>query len=449
MKTKQSTSFRYRILSAAVVLALVNYVDRGALSYAAQRITAEYDFSKEQWGFILGCFGYGYMVGALFGGGLADRLGTRKIWMVAGVAWSVFEIATAWAGQIGLALMGGSAIAGFATIRILFGISEGPAYSLINKTVANGSLGRERGFMVSVGLLSTPLGALLTAPIAVGLLRLTGDWRIMFGVLGVAGIVMLLLFLRIFTDLPESNPRVSDTELHAIRTSRVRAVSSGGNEDAAAEPLPWWHFFKSKTLVLNSIAYFSYMYVNFLLLTWTPKYLQDQFGYSLSSLWYVGMIPWTGSCITVLLGGRISDWLLKRTGSLRIARSGFATTCLLATSLCFVSVSMAHTVVATIALMTLANALNSLPNCVYWAVIVDTAPLNRTGTFSGLTHFFANTASVLAPTLTGYLTVEYGYSSMFVAAAVTTAIGMGAMSLVRPGLLQGGAPNAGGIEPQT
>ena len=49
-----------------------------------------------------------------------------------------------------------------------------------------------------------------------------------------------------------------------------------------------------------------------MLLTWTPKYLQDQFGFSLGSLWYVGMIPWIGSCITVVLGGRLSDWLRRR-----------------------------------------------------------------------------------------------------------------------------------------
>ena len=176
------------------------------------------------------------------------------------------------------------------------------------------------------------------------------------------------------------------------------------------------------------------MYVNFLLLTWTPKYLQDNFGYSLSSLWYMGMIPWTGACVTVLLGGRISDLLFKRTGSLKIARSWFAAGCLLATTLCFLLVSQAQSVFAVIALMTLANALNALPNSVYWAVVIDTAPANRVGTFSGLMHFFANIASILAPTLTGYLAARHGYSVMFVAASVATAVGMCAMLQVRPGV---------------
>jgi dipeptide/tripeptide permease len=66
-------------------------------------------------------------------------------------------------------------------------------------------------------------------------------------------------------------------------------------------------------------------------------------------------------------------------------------------------------------------------------VVIDTAPSNRVGAYSGMTHFIANTASFIAPMLTGYLTVRYGYSSMFVAAAVATALGMSAMLMVRPG----------------
>ena len=64
-------------------------------------------------------------------------------------------------------------------------------------------------------------------------------------------------------------------------------------------------------------------------------------------------------------------------------------------------------------------------------MVIDTAPASRVGTFSGLMHF-ANIASILAPTLTGYLAARHGYSVMFVAASIATAIGMIAMLQVRP-----------------
>jgi MFS transporter, ACS family, aldohexuronate transporter len=207
-------------------------------------------------------------------------------------------------------------------------------------------------------------------------------------------------------------------------------VASAAEASAA---YPWWAFFTSRTLVLNSVGYFAFQYVNFMLLTWTPKYLQDQFHFNLSSLWYVGMIPWVGACFTVLLGGRLSDWLLRRTGKLTIARSRFAAVSLLSTTLCFLLISRASDPVTVIALMTLGNALNSLPNSVFWAVIIDTAP-QRTGTYSGMTAFIVNIGAVLAPTLSGYLSARYGYSSMFLATGTVTAIGMFAMLLVRPGV---------------
>ncbi len=123
--------------------------------------------------------------------------------VIAGVAWSLFAIGMIWAGDIGMAVFGGSALSGFALVRILFGFSEGPAYSIINKTMSAWAAPAERGFAVSIGLLSTPLGALLTAPVAVGLLLLTDSWRAMYVVLGVLGLVLIALFARVYTNRPE------------------------------------------------------------------------------------------------------------------------------------------------------------------------------------------------------------------------------------------------------
>ena len=415
-----------------LIITMLNYIDRGAMSYAAEAITREYGLDRIAWGKVLGFFGYGYMFGALVGGALADHWGTKRVWAIAGFAWSFFEGASAFAGDLGLMMFGGSAIAGFAVVRVIFGFFEGPAYSVINKTMSAWASPRERGTSVSVGLLSTPLGALVTAPVSVGLLLLTNSWRATFLVLAAISAVVLAVFLRLFTNRPADNPRVSAAELTVIRggDSPPGPAAVSGHDDTRVSYLS---LLRRPTLIFNTVAYFSLVYVTFMLVTWTPKYLQDQFHFSLSSLWYVGMIPWAGACITILLGGRISDWLLRRTGSLVIARGFFAAASLLMTTTCLVLVSQVHTAAAVIALMTLANAFNSLPNVVYWAVVIDSVPAARVGTMSGTMHFVASQAAVLAPTLTGYLSVAFGYSSMFLAAAAVTGIAMVSMLLVKPG----------------
>lgn len=415
-----------------VVITMINYIDRGAISYAAESITHQYGLGRVAWGAVLGYFGYGYMFGALLGGALADAWGPKRVWVIAGFAWSFFEGASAFAGDLGLALFGGSALAGFAVVRVLFGLAEGPAYSTINKTMALWAAPRERAISVSLGLLSAPLGSLLTAPASVGLLLLTNNWRLMFLLLAVISVVALVVFLCFFTDRPSDNRRVSQAELLEIRGPELPTDSRlvGARPDARTSYLS---LLARPTLIFNTMGYFAYAYVSFMLLTWTPKYLQDQFHVSLSSLWYLGMVPWAGACITVLLGGRCSDWLLHRTGSLAIARGAFAAAALLLTTLCLLLVSQVHTAVAVIALMSIGNALNALPNSVYWTVVIDSVPVSRVGAASGTMHFVVSSAAVLAPTLTGYLSVAFGYSSMFIAAAAITTIGMIAMLLVKPG----------------
>ncbi|QKV97047.1 MFS transporter [Streptomyces sp. NA02950] len=424
--------YRYVIFCLLVAVALVNYIDRGAISYAAGPVTAEFGFDKPAWGQVLGFFGYGYMFGALLGGWLADRIGPRRVWLCAGAAWSVLEIASAFAGEIGIGLFAGSALAGFAVVRVLFGFTEGPAYSTINRTIADWAAAKERGFAVSLGLLSTPLGALLTAPVSVGLLTLTDSWRTTFIILGVVGLLLLIAFYRMFRNAPEDHPKVTAEELR-----HIRGIGEPAGPEAAAQPdirVPAWAFFRSRTLLLNAVGYFSFMFVNFTILTWVPKYLQDEFGFSLGSLWYLGMVPWIGACVTILLGGRISDRLRRRTGSLRVARNAVAVCSMAATSLCFLSIPLVNSAVGVLTLMAIGNALNSLPNAVFWSVIIDTAP-TRAGTFGGFTHFIANIAAVAAPTLAGYLAARWGYHSIFVAAGVATAVGMCAMALIRPGYL--------------
>ncbi|KOS59808.1 MFS transporter [Lysinibacillus agricola] len=424
-------SYRYNILFMMVLMVIINYIDRGAISYASEQIIAEFGFNTIAWGAVLGYFGYGYLFGALFGGALADKKGPKFVWIIIGIGWSIFVMATAFAGEIGIALFGGSALFGFAFIRILFGFFEGPTFSTINKTVANWATPKERGFAVSLGLLGTPLGAMLTAPVAVFLLSVT-SWKIMFLFLAALGLIWVVIWTKMFTNLPEEHPKVTKEELEKIRSKSDLLPDEQLVEAEEKINIRWYHFFKNPTLVFNAIGYFAFQYINFLLLTWTPKYLQDEFGFQLSSLWYLGMIPWIGACFTVLLGGKLSDYLRMKTGNLRIARSGLAVVSLLLTACCFMLIPSANSIAGVMLLMTIGNAFNSLPNSVYWSVIIDTEP-NRAGTFGGITHFITNTATIIAPTLTGFLVISYGYSSMFTAAAVASVIGMVAMLFVKPG----------------
>jgi sugar phosphate permease len=413
-------NYRYFIIFMIVIITIINYIDRGALSYAQAEIIQEFNLDPISWGAILGYFGYGYIFGALFGGALADKKGPKFMWILAGTTWSIFEIGTIFAGHLGATFFGGSALAGFAVFRVLFGLAEGPTLSTMNRTMANWVSPNEKGFSVALGLVGTPIGALITAPVVVGLLTFT-NWKVTFVILGLLGFIWVLVWRKVFTNLPEDHPKVSEIELRKIRSTNDLIEGEIKLDETISKNVPWYYFFKNSTLTMNAIGYFAFLYVNILLLTWTPKYLQDEFNYSLASLSYIG-----------LLGGKISDKLREKTGNLRIARSWFTVVCLFCTAVCFMLIPTAESATTVLSLMCIGNAFNYLPNSIYWTVILDTEP-NKAGTFGGVTHFIANLATIIAPTLTGSLVASYGYNAMFTAAAFAVIVGMVSMIFVKPG----------------
>ena len=387
---KNKRRHRNTVMSLMIFIGTINYIDRGALAYVAQPIIEMFNLNPKDWGWILGFFGYGYLIGSLFGGAIADKKGSKFVWLLAVTVWSIAAIFTAFAGDIGNHLLGGSAVAGFAICRIIFGLAEGPVYATMNKTIADWVPGKDRAVFVGFGLIGVPLGALLTAPIAVAFLAIS-TWQVMYMyiVLEVIGLIWTVIWNKVFISRPEDNPRVSTEELAEIRSDEKVEKSEGRVNT------PWYHFFKNPTLILNAISFFAFNYVIFLLLTWTPKYLQDEFNFQISSLWYLGMVPWIGAVVTTAYGGKISTILLETTGSFRIARSGLIMMCLLLTAACFFIIPyMINVTAAILILMMVGNALNSLPMSVYWANVIDAAS-SKAGTFSGITHFIINTASIV------------------------------------------------------
>lgn len=70
-------NYRYFIITMIIIMTMINYVDRGAISYAQEDIINEFGFDNIAWGSILGYFGYSYMLGSLFGGVTADKKGAK------------------------------------------------------------------------------------------------------------------------------------------------------------------------------------------------------------------------------------------------------------------------------------------------------------------------------------------------------------------------------------
>lgn len=80
---------RLWILAMILFLSTVAYADRSILSISGSGIKDEFGLSPVQLGFILSAFSWAYVLGQIPGGLILDRFGTKTVYGVTLVLWSV------------------------------------------------------------------------------------------------------------------------------------------------------------------------------------------------------------------------------------------------------------------------------------------------------------------------------------------------------------------------
>ncbi len=81
--------FRWATVAMIVVLVVINYIDRSAISYAVKPLESEFGIDSADYGIISSAFSIGYMVFAFLAGPLVDKYGPRRILLIGMVIWSI------------------------------------------------------------------------------------------------------------------------------------------------------------------------------------------------------------------------------------------------------------------------------------------------------------------------------------------------------------------------
>ena len=103
------------VIVFAVTLAVVTYIDRVSISFAAPvHLASDLGLDKRQMGAVFAAFGWAYALFEIPGGYLGDRMGPRSVLMRIVLWWSFFTAATGWAWNF----------VSLAVTRFLFGAGE-------------------------------------------------------------------------------------------------------------------------------------------------------------------------------------------------------------------------------------------------------------------------------------------------------------------------------------
>lgn len=324
-KATRPTGYRWYVMATIFVGYLICMADRSNIGALLPFIKEEFEISNTQSGLISSMFFLGYAVSQIPAGLIMGRTGTRKM-----VSWAIFAF------SLVTFLMGFTTTAVILLVlRLLLGLTEGPAPVGMTSTINNWFPAKEKGTATGIYIASTQLAPMIVPPLAAAI-ALGWGWRAVFFVLAIPGFIMALVWYLVVRNRPGEAKRVNQAELALIADTSIAK--------AETTERPWMkvidkiiryrevpalgtnkEVLKSWNVWGDTLAYFFMNNVNYGMLTWIPAYLVAERGYDFIKMGFVASAPAAGGLIGALIGGAVSDRLFNGRRKPTMILTAFAT----------------------------------------------------------------------------------------------------------------------------
>ncbi|MBB3195293.1 MFS transporter [Roseateles terrae] len=399
-----SSRARFGILAMLFVVTVLNYADRATVGVAGPVLSKELGISSVQMGYIFSAFSWAYVAGQLPGGWLLDRFGAKKVYAWSILLWSVFTMLQGAVHFFDAA----TAIVVLFALRFMVGLAESPSFPANGRMVAAWFPVAERGTASAIFNSAQYFATVLFAPIMAWIVSSLG-WQDVFYFMGALGVVLSLVWLKTMHNSPLEHPGVSAAERQHIEAGgallSAQEAKAGGARAPAGPKLAYLKQLLGNRMLLGVyIAQYCVNTLTYFFLTWFPVYLVKERGMTVLNAGIVAAVPAICGFAGGVLGGVVSDWLLRRGHSLTVARKvPIVIGMLLSTSMIACNYVELHwLVVAIMALAFFGKGLGALG----WAVVSDTSPKEIAGLSGAMFNTFGNIAGITTPIVIGYIVQE-------------------------------------------
>ena len=286
--------YRYYVIAILTIGGILNIADRLILSILLEDIKAEFAFTDTQIGLITGlAFTVFYVIFGIPIAWLADRKSRKTIIALSIATWSLMT-----------AICG--AATGFWSLfiaRMGVGVGEsgsGPAgLSLLSDYFRKHELGRAMGVTTLGATIGTATGLMVGGYFA----DLLG-WRMAFVALGVPGIVLaIIVYLTVKEPVrgrfyPDAVSAPASASWREARGSWIATLSSLAN---------------NRLYVGVTLAYAGMIVIGYGFATWLASIMLRNFQVSTADVgFYLGLAFILGGIPGPILGGFLTDWLVRR-----------------------------------------------------------------------------------------------------------------------------------------
>jgi MFS family permease len=276
------------LVTAAIAL---NYMDRSTLAIGNLKIREEFGINATAIGALGSAWALTYGIAQLPSGYLLDRVGPKALVGITMVVWSLFQAAGGFAGSY-IQLM---------LARIGLGATEAPCFPSATRSTSDWFDVKDRGKPSGLYTSGAYIGPTIAPPILTGLM-LAFDWRVMFIVMGIAGVVAAGFWFVIYRD-----PRLQELEPQDEAYLRANRAAKSG-----VSFREWTALFRFKAMWVLMLGAFCTGYITWMYQTWLPAYLEMQQHISIAKTGFLASVPLICAFFGAIGGGFISDWLHYR-----------------------------------------------------------------------------------------------------------------------------------------
>lgn len=414
------TRVRYVVLGWLCAAAAIAYIQRNCLGVLESTIRAELALTREQMGWVLSIFFFTYAAFQIPSGRLGDRWGARRALPFYSALWSTATVAIIFAGFLMTDSLANLLLDKFAepdsatrtlravvilplvagvwlfSARLLAGAAQAGIFPCAAVVMTHWLPTTQRGTASGWIAAAQQVGAILAAALT-GALLYALDWRSIFVLYAVPGFLWSIGFFRWYRDRPEEHREVNAGEAALISADKDASITEekpGGISWSAlaTSPAIWWicgqQFFRGAGYIFYG--------------TWFPTFLQESRGVSVPESGFLTSLPVLGSLLGALLGGTVSDRILRATGSRSRARRGVAVTGMLSCAGFIFGAWFVHNPVAAVLIISGGAFCASLAGPAGYALTIDMGGRHVATVFATM-NMSGNLGAFLFPILVPYL----------------------------------------------
>ena len=372
------SSRRWTIIALLNAGMIIAYVSRSNLpvALALPDFIKSFHLSDVDRGTLNSAFFWAYAALQIPAGWIVDRYGVKWPYALSFLFWCIASAGTVFT----------RSVAQLTALRVILGVGESVVAPASYKWIRFNFEEKERGLAVGLYMAGTKIGPAIGPPLAVWLI-VHYDWRMMFLILGLGGLVWLV-------------PWITLVQNDARRPAKDESK-------APASPIGFGRLLASPVVWGTVIATFCYMYFVYFCMTWMPAYFVEQRHQSLAKMGLYTFYSFAGMAVMAALGGWAADWMIRRGGNPVTVRkwftiAGFVIAC---TELIGARAS-SLTMAVTFAIISLSGL--GLATANYWAITQTLFPAATIGRMAGVQNCAASVAGIVAPIVSGWLKQRTG-----------------------------------------